>query len=501
MSKKTRGQRSVRQPLTELTWLGGDESFLHFKASELQLQSLTPAQLESMQLRGSTFTDDEDEEDDQVANEFGDYGYMVSRALGDFSNVAILDISGSLVPKDSWINRYYGRVSYEEIRGASLAALKAGADAMLVNLDTGGGAATGIMELSDFWNELDKKMAIYTYTGTNMLSGGYWLGSMGRRIYANQMAMVGSIGVITAHFSYARALKESGVDVTMIRAGEFKALGSPYEKLDDVAQAEIQSRLNRTYEMFTGHVSAERNIPVDRLIETAAEGRVFMAVDAIEVGLVDAVMSFDAVVEDVSKRARKSRPTGPTFQSSNVKGVDMKRSLNAAGVAAVANGVALEEALKDPALSQEGEAAPAPEAATSAVPEEAAAPATVTLESTTSDHANLIDRVIELSTKLATAEAALGTAQAEVANVQSSQTALMKIAADGVNRMCIAMGMATVKAEDFTPQSMIALAARTQSQFGERFRVGAQAEVAADEDVGTVKPAVRAALPSALVQL
>jgi len=500
MSSKRAGRRSVRQPLIEMTWLGNDESYLHFKANELQIQGLTPAQLETMQLRGTVITEDEDPDDEDPNDEFGVYGHMLSRA----GNVAILDVSGSLVPKYSWLNQYYGRVSYEEIRGASLAARKAGVDAILVNFDTGGGAATGIMELSDFWKELDKQVSIYSYTGTNMLSGGYWLGSVGRRLYANQMAMVGSIGVITAHFSYARALKENGVDVTMIRAGEFKALGSPYEKLDDVAKAEIQARLDRTYEMFTGHVSAQRDIPVGKLIETAAEGRVFFATDAIEVGLVDAVLSFDAVVQDVSERSRKAKSTSvakPTAQSMNFKGDDMKRSLNAKGKDAVASGLSVEEALKNPELSQEGE--PVEEQAPATPTTEEQAPATPTAEAPAAVAAEpgMLDRVISLSAELATAKAELAAAKSAVEVANGNQTSLMRIAVDAVNRMAVALNQPTIKVDDVTPQALISLHARTQSQFGEKFRIGPQAEVASDDDLSERTPVQVPHLPASLVAI
>lgn len=486
---KTR--RTIRQPTSDTVWLGSDESFIQFKAHELQLNALTPTQLESIQIRGTVMSDDDATDSVELSDEYGDYGYMVSTAP-NHRDVAILDISGALVPKDSWINRYYGRVSYEEIRGASIAALKAGKTALLMNYDTGGGNASGIMELSDFLHELDKQIAVYSYTGTNMLSGGYWLGAVGRRIYSNQMAMVGSIGVITAHFSYHRALKEQGVDVTMIRAGEFKALGSPYEKLDDVAKADIQGKLDKTYELFTSHISAERDIPVGKLIETAAEGRTFFGSDAIGVGLVDAVMSFDAVVEDVAKRSkRKLQVAGPNnFQSPNMKGVDMKRSLNAAGHAAVASGLALEVALKDPALSQEGEVTSTTEeadlaaapVATNAAPEPAAAPAAADVSA--SEQATLLDRLMAVTTELAQTKALLTTAQAAVEAANGNEKSLMKIAVESVNRMSLAMNQATVKVEDLTPQTLVSLHARTQSQFGERFRIGAVAETAADNDLG-----------------
>ncbi|RLA59378.1 MAG: signal peptide peptidase SppA, partial [Epsilonproteobacteria bacterium] len=269
-------------------WLGDEVSLSIHAAQENKVAGTATAELQDMCIRATTEYADQDEED------FGEFSYMVSRA----GNLAIVTISGSLTSTDRSYNRYMGMVSYNEIRNAVFSAMEAdGIQGIVLNMDTPGGSASGVDELGEFLSEVDSKvMPIYTYAGTTMASGGYWLGSVGREIYASKLATIGSIGVITVHVSYAKMYKDIGLEITVLRAGEFKALGSPYENLDDKARAQLESQMNSIYDVFLETVADNRGTSVIALKETAAEGRIFIGADAVTVGLVDNITSYDAAI-------------------------------------------------------------------------------------------------------------------------------------------------------------------------------------------------------------
>jgi signal peptide peptidase SppA len=424
--------------------------------------------------------------------------------LNAHGDVAVLQVYGSLVPKESWMNRYFGMVSYEEIRNAAISAAESGARAVLLDFDTGGGAVSGIGELSDFLRDFSNNVApVYSYTGANMLSAGYWLGAVGKKVFSSDMALSGSIGVISSHFSYARMLKEQGIDVTMFRKGEFKALGSPYEQLDDKAKADIEARLGGYYDKFLAHVSQGRGIAVPTLIETAAEGRVFMGDDAIKVGLVDVVTSFDKALASIQSEIgdRKPRIAVPTH-STSMAGNDMKRKLNDAGLAAVASGVDQAMAIVDPKLSEEvteetvveqpaevapAEAAPEGDEEDGAKAEDKPKVQAEQPKSSGNDSA-MIDRLIELTAKLTTAEAELAALKTADATRDTQFKALMKIAVDSVNRMELPLGRTVSDLKSADASTVLSTYQNVISAFNSQFKVGGVSEVPAADNLGT-KPA------------
>lgn len=468
-------------------WYGDHESMIATRNAMTLLASADPKLYAG---------DDSDEPED-----FPDYGYMLTR----HKDVAVLNVSGSMVSKESYYNRYYGMVSYQEVRNAAIVAAEAGCTALLLDIDTNGGSAEGIGELSDFLTEFDRNtMPIYAYTGTKMLSAGYWVGSVARKVFSSAMSLNGSIGVVSAHFSYARMLKEQGIDVTMFRQGEFKALGSPYEQLDDKAKADIEGRMGKFYDLFLNHVSLHRGIAVPALIKTSAEGRVFMGSDAVAAGLVDTITTFDKAVAAVQNAAGSRQPQVSVLTPSTSLGDDMKRKLTDAGQAAVASGMAEKLALANPDLSEEvkdktPEEIAAEDAAAAAAlkakeepkvekdpkADKDPAPATAAKAEQMSDQT--LDKIIALSGELAETKSELKRLQASETEHAAHMTTLMKICGDAINRMELPLNRSATSFGGMSAETLINTYHRTLSDFNSRMKIGAQAEVPGEHDLGATK--------------
>jgi signal peptide peptidase SppA len=489
--KRSQTPRGQKLQLGDI-WYGDHESMLATRNALEQLGNADPKLYAG---------DDSDSPED-----FADYNFMLTR----HGDVAVLAISGSMVSKETFYNRYYGMVSYQEVRNAAIVAAEAGCLGLLLDIDTNGGSAEGIGELSDFLTEFDRNvMPVYTYTGTKMLSAGYWIGCVGRKIFSSAMALDGSIGVVSAHFSYARMLKEQGIDVTMFRQGEFKALGSPYEQLDDKAKADIEGRMGKFYDLFLSHVSNHRGMAVPALIETAAEGRVFMGADAVAVGLVDEITTFDKAVSAVMKAVGNRQPQVLELTPSTDIGMDsMKRKLTDKGQAAVASGMAEKLALADPNLSEEvkdktPEELAAEEAAAAALTvkeqedkpkvEPEATPAPAAKAEQMSDQT--LDKIIALSGELAETKSELKRLQASEQEHAAHMSTLMKICGDAINRMELPLSRSATSFTGMSAETIIGTYHRTLSDFNSRMRIGAQAEVPGENDLGT-KP-TKAYVPDA----
>lgn len=236
---------------------------------------------------------------------FGDgrMDYMMDR----YKNIAQINISGTLVKNNSMWNRYFGLISYDEIRQATLAALQDNSvDGISLMMNTPGGAASGADSMATFFKRAGATKPMFAYVESEMCSGGYYLGAPAEEIYAQRAAMVGSIGVVMVHYDQLKMYQDEGIQPTVFRAGKYKALGSSVEHLDEKAKADIQGRLEDYFSMFNEHVVECRDYSsVEALLESGGEGRVFMAKDAIEVGLIDQLADMEEALEDMSSKAQR----------------------------------------------------------------------------------------------------------------------------------------------------------------------------------------------------
>src|SRR5204862_1646079 len=71
-------------------------------------------------------------------------------------------------------------------------------------------------------------------------SGGFYIAAACDRIVANPGSITGSIGVILQWMEYKDLLAWAKMKPETITAGTFKATGSPYEALTDIARAYLK---------------------------------------------------------------------------------------------------------------------------------------------------------------------------------------------------------------------------------------------------------------------
>lgn len=476
-------------------WFSENPQVVHdWALARAQIMSKSPMELAAAkaQLRSSYA-----EEDRKPVFGDGSQDYMMQR----YKNLALIQVSGSLVKSDSYWNRYYGQVSYDEIRRSVLMALKDNTvDGILAVMSTPGGSAAGADAMATFFAKADQTKPFYSFAETDMCSGGYYLGAPSREIYAQRAAQVGSIGVIMVHMEVVDMYKEIGITPTVFRAGEFKALGSSYEKLDKPARANIQSQLNDYFDMFNEHVvDCRKFASVEEMRAEAGEGRVFMAEKAKEVGLVDQVAELEDCLEDVSAKVSKSsgkrtsiaitqQSRGTAMDRNGKKAARGGEALSEEQIAILAAGGSLEAAPvapqtaateveteeEDPAPTVEANDAPTVEAPAPAVSEQPTEPA-VAAEGT----AALVDKVLvlgtenaQLSADLKAEKAAGDQLKAQLTASEATITAMAEIVCQAINHRQVALGFQPSDVSAMTPDQQIAQYQKLDADFKTRFKGG-----------------------------
>lgn len=185
--------------------------------------------------------------------------------------------------------------------------------------DSPGGEVTECFELTDKIFEWRDEKPVRAFAANHAYSAAYSIASAAgpNNVIVTRSGGVGSVGVVTAHVDYSEQMKNEGVKVTFIYAGDHKVDGNPYEKLSDSVKQRIKRRIDKTYGVFTSTVARNRDMGVDEVIATQA--LTYDAEDAIEVGFADRI---GALEEELIIYATELEDTGDDYMATqgNVTG-------------------------------------------------------------------------------------------------------------------------------------------------------------------------------------
>lgn len=275
----------------QVVWLGTEDAFYAWQGLEEKFFGM----VKDVQAFGGP----EEEDPDEIDINFGvPKGRMGIKLLERIGNTAVVKVHGSLVAKYAWWHDFFlGHVtSYEALGDALEIAVKAeGVNRILLDIGSGGGMVMGLDNLSQRIKWARNYVQVHAHTDSAAFSAAYWVASAAQKVTASPMSEVGSIGTLLITYEMTKAAEQDGIKYHVFRAGEFKALGNPYEELSEKAAQVIQNRLEETNQFFLKHVSTQRNLLMsDR--QRWAEGKTFFAEEAKVVGLIDGVLTLDDVI-------------------------------------------------------------------------------------------------------------------------------------------------------------------------------------------------------------
>lgn len=163
--------------------------------------------------------------------------------------------------------------------------------AIILRIDSPGGAVAPTQEIYEEVRRIDKKKPIYASFGTVAASGGYYIGAACRKIWANAGTLTGSIGVIMQMADLSELFKWAKYKPETIKAGRYKDIGSPNRAMTDEERMYLTDLLAGTHKQFMDDISAVRKDRLKKDITELAQGQIFHGSEAKELGLVDEVGS------------------------------------------------------------------------------------------------------------------------------------------------------------------------------------------------------------------
>ncbi|WP_420597936.1 protease SohB [Neptuniibacter sp.] len=131
-------------------------------------------------------------------------------------------------------------------------------------------------------------------------SGGYMMACLADKLLAAPFAIVGSIGVIAQLPNFHRLLKKNDVDYEVLTAGEYKRTLTMFGENTDKGREKFVEELEETHVLFKNFVKEYRD-QVD--IEKVATGEIWFGKQALEVNLVDELVTSDEYLMDAAENA------------------------------------------------------------------------------------------------------------------------------------------------------------------------------------------------------
>lgn len=177
--------------------------------------------------------------------------------------------------------------------------------AILVRIDSPGGAVAPSQEIYEEVRKVDKKKPVICSLGNIAASGGFYVAVGCRKIVAEPGTLTGSIGVISQFVNAQGLVARFDLKFETIKSGALKDMGSPFREMSPEERGYWQATTNAIYEQFLGAVAEGRRQPVAKL-RPVADGRVITGEDALKLGLVDELGNFYGAVDLAMKEAGAS---------------------------------------------------------------------------------------------------------------------------------------------------------------------------------------------------
>lgn len=213
--------------------------------------------------------------------------------------VAIIPVTGPIFRYANMFTRISGATSTQVLATDIQAALdNPQVRGIVLNVDSPGGEANGINELSDLIFAARSKKPIKAYVGGMAASGGYWIASAASEVIIDDTGMAGSIGAVVE-----------------IKLGDDKESGKRYQivsrnapnKRPDLSteggRAKIAETIDALGDVFAAKVARNLGVDPEDVPAMGDHGGIKMGAAAVEAGLAHRLGSLESVIADLARPA------------------------------------------------------------------------------------------------------------------------------------------------------------------------------------------------------
>lgn len=213
-----------------------------------------------------------------------------------FGSTAVIPLVGPIFPRANMMTEMSGAVSASQFISDVRAAVEdPSITSIILNMDSPGGAITGIAEAANYIYAARQTKPICAYVFGQAASAAYWIASAASEIVLFTTSMVGSIGVVSS-FTDASAKEEK----TGIRQVEIVSTQSPFKRADvktEAGKAHIQQSVDALAEVFIGAVAQYRGTSVENVMQNFGQGGMVIGEEAVRLGMADRIATMNDLLD------------------------------------------------------------------------------------------------------------------------------------------------------------------------------------------------------------
>lgn len=177
--------------------------------------------------------------------------------------------------------------------------------AVVVRINSGGGDAYASEQMWHQMSELRKVKPVVVSMGDYAASGAYYMSAPASWIVAQPNTLTGSIGIFAVIPDLSGLVTTKlGVRFDEVKTNRNSNFGNLMARpFNAEEKAMLQASVNRGYSLFRQRVAEGRRLPVES-VEKIAQGRVWIATDALNIKLVDQLGGIDDAVKKAAELAK-----------------------------------------------------------------------------------------------------------------------------------------------------------------------------------------------------
>ncbi len=220
-------------------------------------------------------------------------------------SVAIISVKGPMVK-----NSYWSFLASSQAGAAAVKSARMDDDVtdVVLLMDSPGGSVDGLAEFGDEVALLAKEKNVIAQVEGMSASANYYVASQANKIYSGRNDLIGSIGTRILLMDSSKYYEEMGIKMIPVDTGEFKSAGAPGTVITEAHIKDFQRIVDAYFNDFIEIGSSGRGMTTAKF-KKAADGRVFLPDEAMDLGLIDGVQTLEETLAQINPKPTSRRKT------------------------------------------------------------------------------------------------------------------------------------------------------------------------------------------------
>lgn len=237
---------------------------------------------------------------------------IVSLEANNMVNYYLKKVTDTVFPKTVPIVNQIALISIEKSLESAKAIIKTLLEVrdnqkikgIIIHMNCRGGSPATAQAILSELKKLKKIKPVIVIVENDCTSGAYYIACCSDFIFAQPSSSLGSIGVVTTietckDLKFHEDKMSGKVETLVFTNGKYK-YPSRYVTPDDDLMESLKNNSRKTYEQFVHDVAQMRNLSTDNE-KIWADGRAMTGIEALELGLIDAIGDFSDAVEKIKE--------------------------------------------------------------------------------------------------------------------------------------------------------------------------------------------------------